>query len=147
MTYLPKETPLGQQTPDEAPFWAACQRRELRIQRCASCGLHRHPPGPVCPRCHSMASEWHLVPGTGTVFTYTVVHHAVHPVLKAAVPYNVAVILLDEADDVRLVSNVVDTREGLTIGQRVELVWEEVDEGRLLPRFRLLGAAGEEHHG
>lgn len=136
MTYLPKDTPLGQQTPDEAPFWAACQRRELRIQRCTSCGLHRQPPGPFCPRCRSEASEWRQVPGTGTVYTFTIVHHAVHPVLRAAVPYNVVVVLLDDADDVRLVSNLVDAGPDIRIGQRVELAWEEVDEGRLLPRFR-----------
>lgn len=144
MSYLPAGTPLGLPTPDEAPFWAACQNRELRIQRCASCGLHRQPPGPICSRCHSTASEWHQVPGTGSVFTYTVVHHAAHPVLKPVVPYNIAVILLDKADDVRLVSNVIDTREGLKIGARVELIWEEAAEGRLLPRFRL---AGEASHG
>lgn len=143
MSYLPKEIPLGLQTPDEAPFWAACQKRELRIQRCSNCGLHRHPPGPFCPRCLSVEHDWHEVPGTGTVFTYTIVHHAAHPVLRTRVPYNVAVILLDEADDVRLVSNVVDADPSPVIGERVALVWEEVDEGRLLPRFRRFAASGE----
>ncbi len=137
MSYLPLETPLGTPGPDEAPFWAACQKRELRIQRCASCGLHRHPPGPFCPRCRSEATEWALVPGTGSVFSYTIVQHAAHPALKQSVPYNISVVLLDAADTVRLVSNVVDvTPEDMAIGLRVEVVWEDAAEGRILPRFR-----------
>ena len=40
MSYLLLEMPLGMSGPDEAPLWA-CQKHELRIQRCASCSLHR----------------------------------------------------------------------------------------------------------
>ena len=136
MSYLPIETPLGVPGPDEAPFWAACQSRELRIQRCSACGLHRHPPGPICSRCRSEATEWRLVPGTGSVFTYTIVQHAAHPALKQAVPYNVSIVLLDDADTVRLISNVVGVApEQMSIGLRVKIVWEEAAEGRILPRF------------
>ena len=27
------------------PFWDACRKRELRLQRCADCGRFRQPPG------------------------------------------------------------------------------------------------------
>jgi uncharacterized OB-fold protein len=142
MSYLPAETPLGTSGPDEAPFWAACQHRELRIQHCAACGLHRHPPGPFCPRCRSGATDWALVPGTGTVFSYTIVHHSAHSALRQAVPYNVAVVMLDGADTVRLVSNVVDVPpEQMAIGLRVQLAWEDAAEGRVLPRFRRQASA------
>ena len=142
MTYLPESTPMGVPGPDEAPYWAACQKRELRIQRCAACGLHRHPPAPFCPVCRSERCEWHQVPGTGTVFTYTIIHQAAHPALKPALPYNVAVVLLDEADDVRLVSNVVDAApERIAIGMRVMVVWEAAGGGQLVPRFRVLDGA------
>ncbi len=148
MSYLPAETPLGTPGPDEAPFWAACQKRELRIQRCAACGLHRHPPGPFCPRCRSKDTGWDLVPGTGSVYTFTIVHHAAHPALKATVPYNIAIVLLDGADDVRLISNVVDVRpEDMAIGLRVQVAWQEAAEGRILPRFRRDPAhSGEPSH-
>lgn len=137
MSYLPMDTPLGTPGPDEAPFWAACQGSELRIQCCAACGLHRHPPGPFCPRCRSEACHWDHVPGTGSVFSYTVVHHSAHPALKQAVPYNISVIVLDGADTVRLVSNVVDVPpEDMAIGLRVQVVWQDAAEGRILPRFR-----------
>ena len=76
------------------------------------------------------------MPGTGSVYTFTIVHHAAHPALKGTVPYNIAIVLLDGADDVRLISNVVDVPpEGMTIGLRVKVAWEEALEGCFLPRF------------
>ncbi len=63
---------------------------------------------PACFNCGSMETEWAQVPGTGTVFSYTIVHHPAHPAVKSAVPYNIVVVHLDEADDVRIVSNVID---------------------------------------
>ena len=77
------------------------------------------------------------MPDTGQVFSYTIVHHAAHPALKSAVPYNVAVVHLDGADDVRLVSNVIDTTpEEMKVGLRVTLDWDDNGEGQLLACFR-----------
>lgn len=136
MSYLPQGTPLPQPGPDDQPFWDFCARRDLRIQRCADCGRFRHPPMPFCAACGSGKTEWAKVPGTGTVFSYTIVHHPTHPALKSAVPFNIVVVHLDGADDVRLVSNVIDAApDELAIGLRVALAWDEV-ENMFLPRFR-----------
>ncbi len=52
-------------------------------------------------------------------------------------PYNVAVIHLDEADDVRVVSNVIDAApEEMRVGLRVNLCWDDTAEGVPLARFR-----------
>ncbi|MCO5063929.1 MAG: OB-fold domain-containing protein [Rhizobiaceae bacterium] len=143
MSYLPSTMPSPEPTPDDKPFWEACARRELRIQRCAKCGLFRHPPTPVCGRCGSTSSEWPEVAGTGTVFTYTIAYHPTHPALKGATPYNIAVVLLDGADEVRIVSNVIDAApEEMAVGLPVTLVWEEAGEGMFLPRFRKQVAPG-----
>jgi hypothetical protein len=75
----------------DAVFWAACNRRELRIQCCADCGTFRHPPVPVCHHCRSMRRDWTLVPGTGTVFSFTIAAHPMHPSLRGRAPYNIAV--------------------------------------------------------
>jgi uncharacterized OB-fold protein len=137
MSYLPHGTPLPQPNPDDQAFWDFCSRRDLRIQRCGHCGRFRHPPAPFCGVCGSGEIDWAAVPGTGSVFSYTVVHHPAHPALKAAVPYNVAVVHLDDADDVRLVSNVIDAAPAdLSVGMRVTLAWDEVEGGMFLPRFR-----------
>ena len=137
MSYLPEGMPAPAPGPEDAPFWESCNRGELRIQCCDDCGTFRHPPIPVCAACRSSKSTWTLVPGTGTVFSYTVAHHPTHPALRGSPPYNIAVIHLDGAGDVRLVSNVVDVPpDEMRIGMRVDLVWDAIGDGRLLPRFR-----------
>ena len=80
---------------------------------------------------------WKVVSGKGTVFTYTIGHHAVHSSLKGYQPYNVTIVLLDDADDVRLVSNVVDVEaRDLKIGMPVTIFWDEISDGVYLPRFK-----------
>jgi uncharacterized OB-fold protein len=120
-----------------ATFWEGCAARELRIQRCASCGLHRHPPAPVCSRCRSFDDAWDVSQGTGRVFSFIVVHHSVFPATDAAVPFNVSVIQLDDCDGVLVTSNVVDCpNEDLSVGMPVRLAWERVDASLSLYRFR-----------
>jgi uncharacterized OB-fold protein len=143
MSYLPDGMPTPFAGPDDAPFWEACNRRELRIQRCAECGTFRHPPLPICAVCRCTRCEWAEVPGTGTVFSYTIAAHPTHPALRGHQPYNIAVVLLDGAGDVRLVSNVMDVaNEDLTIGMRVRLQWDALSDGQFLPRFVPLPEAG-----
>ena len=79
---------------------------------------------------------WKEVSGEGAVFTYTVAYHAVHEALKGFGPYNV-VVLLDGADEVRLVSNLVDVAPAdIRIGMPVSVHWDALDNGMVLPRFR-----------
>lgn len=125
------------------PFWEACARRELRLQRCTACGRFRQPPLAGCPHCASAASDWPLLSGRGSVFSFTVVHHPAFPALQAEVPYNVVVVALDDAPGARLISNVldVDARE-LRVGLALEIAWDEVRPGLVLPRFRVASSRG-----
>ena len=92
---------------------------------------------PSCAHCGSTDVGWEEVSGRGTVFSYTVAHHAVHKALKGHTPYNVVVVMLEGADDVRLVSNLVDTDPAdLRIDMPVTVHWEAVEGGMVLPRFR-----------
>jgi uncharacterized protein len=137
MSYLPTGVPSPRPTVDDAPFWRACQDRRLVIRHCDSCHRFFHPPLPTCPRCGSFEVSWSPVSGRGTVYTYTVVHQGVHAALKGHGPYNVSVVLLDDADDVRLVTNVVDASPpDLRIGLPVEVCFEETGDGAVVPRFR-----------
>jgi uncharacterized protein len=125
------------------PFWEACARRELRIQRCGGCGRFRHPPLPGCPHCGSSASEWPLLSGRGRVFSFTVVHHPAIPTLQGDVPYNVVVVELADAPGARLISNLLDTPpSALRVGLELEIAWDEVRSGVVLPRFRPVGGSG-----
>ena len=94
-------------------------------------------PAATCPACQSFDFEIVESAGYGRIFTYTVVHHGSHPATMGAVPYTVATIQLDDCDSVKLLSNIVgcDTRE-VHIGMPVELVWDDVNETLVLPRFR-----------
>jgi uncharacterized OB-fold protein len=137
MAYLPVELARLAPDADTAPFWEACRRRELVLQRCVACGRFQHPPLAGCRECGGTRLEWARVGGRGTVFSYTIAHHPFLPALQEHVPYNVVVVELDDAAGVRLVSNLVDTPPGeIRVGMRVELVWEEVGAEVVLPRFR-----------
>lgn len=128
--------PLPESAPLTAAFWEGCAARELRIQRCGDCGTHRHVPTPICSGCGSFDYTWDVSRGTGRIFSYTVVHHSVHPATEALVPYNVSVIELDDCGGVLVTSNVVDcTNDDLFAGMPVRLVWEQVDPSLSLYRF------------
>ena len=144
MTYLPPGLPVPQPSPEDGPFWDACRQRRLSIRHCKSCQKFFHPPTPSCPHCGSVDVDWRDVSGTGTVFSYTVAHHAVHKALKGHGPYNVVVVQLDGADDVRLVSNLVDAgTDDIRIGEPVSLFWDAIENGMFLPRFRRAAQAAD----
>jgi uncharacterized OB-fold protein len=121
-------------------YWEAARERRLVVQRCSSCGAHRHPPTAVCYRCHSSEWSWAPLTGLGSVFTFVWVDSSVDPALADTVPYNVCIIELEgtEGDPVRMTTNVVGvTKETLEIGLPVAVDFESVDEGAtLLPIFR-----------
>ena len=119
-------------------FWAALQGHRLAIQSCATCGRLEHPPTVCCPGCGSFERAWTPVSGGGTLYSYIVCHHATHPTLNDLVPYNVALIDLDEG--VRIVSSIVtDDEKSLTgsMGKRVRVEYVDgVD--CVLPVFRIV---------
>jgi hypothetical protein len=117
------------------PFWQAAKEHRLVVQRCTGCRHTRLPPAPVCPECRSAASDWKQVSGRGEVYTYTVVHRPI--AAGQQLPYVIAVIALEGADGVRMISNVVGASpDELTIGLPVELVWEDMSTELAMPRFR-----------
>lgn len=60
------------------------------------------------------------VSGRGQVFTYTVNHHAFDP--SVPVPYVIAIVQLDEQEDLRVVANLVDCEpDSVRIGMPVEV--------------------------
>ena len=138
MTFFPPDMPLPPVTDDTRPFWDGCRRHTLLVQRCTACGAFRHPPTPVCWRCRRFDHAWVPSSGRGTLFSYAVVHRAFLPSLADRVPYTVAVVALDDAPGVRLVSNIVDaTPETLAIGLPLEVVFDDVSAEVTVPRFRV----------
>jgi uncharacterized OB-fold protein len=123
--------------PDEhsAPFFEGTVRGELRLQHCAECGRWMWPVRFRCIDCLSDRISWEPASGRGTVYTFTIIHQLFHPGFASSVPYNVAMIDLDEG--VRMIATVVGVaNEDLRIGQRVEVVFERVSAEFALPTFR-----------
>ena len=69
--------PRPRPTPFTEPFWRASADGRLVVQRCSACGHWRWPPQLACPECLSEAGEWITTAGTGTVYSYSVVHRGV----------------------------------------------------------------------
>lgn len=135
--YFPEGMPQPTPGHGSRPFWEACNDHRLLVQHCTACGLHRSPPRPVCGDCGSFDHAWSESSGRGHVFTYTIVHHSPHPVSRERLPYNVAVVELDDCDRVLLTSNVVSCpNDVLRVGLPVEVVWEDRSDGQSLYRFR-----------
>jgi uncharacterized OB-fold protein len=135
--WFPDEMPVPAVNAESVGWWEAAAQHRLVVQRCTACGQTRHPPGPLCPRCRSTASEWSVLPGSGTVFTYTVVRQAFIPSLADRIPYVVIAVDLDEAGGARIVSNLIDIDPAdVSIGMRVDVVWEDMGPELSVPRFR-----------
>ena len=118
-----------------AEFYEHCSRHDLRFQRCLTCGAWRHPPRVLCAVCGSPRWSWEPSSGHGQVFSWTVVHQAMHPAFAAEVPY--AVIVVETTEGVRVVSNLRGAGpEVLRLGLPVEVDYEDVGEGLTLPMFR-----------
>jgi uncharacterized OB-fold protein len=80
-------------------------RSQLLIEHCDNCARWVHPPAGECRDCGGPLAE-RPVSGRGTVFTYTVNHHAFNPELP--IPYVIAIVELAEQSGLRLAANIVD---------------------------------------
>lgn len=114
-------------------FWTAGAEGKLRFQRCGDCGHWLHPPGVMCPQCHSENIAPQAVSGLATVAAVTVNYQPWMPGLK--VPYAIAIVELDEQTGLRLTTSIVGADpEQVKIGQRVRVQFEQ-RENVWLPLF------------
>ena len=120
------------------PFWAAVAQDRLTCAQCGNCGRFRMPPSPFCPHCRSQELDWPALPGTGTIYSFTVVERAVLPGSEDSIPYVAAVIAIDGAEPARLISNIVDSDvDAIRIGAAVRVVFDHLPDGQSVPRFVL----------
>lgn len=119
-------------TRDSAFFWQGLKERRLLIRRCARCQHLHHPPGPMCPKCHSTDWDVQQMSGRGVVHSYVIVHE---PQLSGfSYPLPVALVELEEG--IRLIANLPGTTlEQVRIGLPVEVEFVEVEPGYVLYAF------------
>ena len=120
------------------PFWLAAAEHRLVLPRCIACGTFRFPPAAFCYACRAQDVEWVEHDGDGTVYSFTVIRHAVIPDVKDALPFVAAVVELPDTNGCRLIGNIVDIDPGdVRIGMDVSLDWYDVREGTAIPVFRV----------
>jgi uncharacterized OB-fold protein/acyl dehydratase len=129
----PRRRPRPGLTEDNRFFWEGLAEGRLLIQRCVGCGALRHPPGPACPACRSLAWDTVESSGRGRVYSFVVAHHP--PVPPFAYPHPIALVELEEGT--RLVAELAGVApDAIEIGMPVACEIVEVEEGLRLPRFR-----------
>ncbi len=120
-------------------FWEHTARHELVIPRCSECGAYRFPPAAFCWRCQRQEVEWVAHDRSGTVYSFTVIRHAVIPELREVLPLIPAVVELTGTDGCRMVASVVDcVPEDVQIGASVTIDWYDIRENTTVPVFRLV---------
>jgi uncharacterized OB-fold protein len=138
---LPAGLPAPAAAPDglDREFWEAARRHELVVQRCGACGAFQFGPEWICHRCRSTKMGWHRVSGRGRIYTWVRIWNPVHPALKSGCPYIALVVELPDADQVRMVGNLVgDPMQEPAFDAEVEAVFEDHDEGFTLVQWKLV---------
>jgi uncharacterized protein len=114
---------------DTAPYWTALAQGRFIVQHCRDCGTWTWPARPICSGCHNDNLAWDEPRATGAVYSWVVTHQAYGPDLARMVPYTVALVRLDEQDDIlipgRFVSD-VEIHQGLSVRAAPEAVTDDV---------------------
>ena len=126
--------PLPSPLSFERPYWEHAKAHRLALQRCSSCGTFRFPASPVCAECDADEYEWTPTGGKGKLLSWVVFHRSYFPSFEREVPYNVALVQLDEGPV--LVSNIVGTdNTSLRSGMRLAVTFEDVTSEFSIPKF------------
>jgi len=119
---------------DTGPFWEGCRMGKLMLQKCTGCGTFRYPPKPMCPKCSSFDTEWVASTGRGTVYSWMVARHPVHPSIANKVPYNIVLVELDEGP--RIVAGTTGIAPGqVEAGMPVRVQFEQLTAEISVPVF------------
>jgi len=119
----------------EEGFWEAVKRRELAFQRCNRCGTWLHPPRPLCYKCKSYDLRWEKSNGRGRIYSWVTFTREVNPLY--AVPFEVVLVEMDDAEGVRMISNMLDTDPNeLYIDMPVQVDFLDVPPRHVIPVFR-----------
>ncbi|MEO9327855.1 Zn-ribbon domain-containing OB-fold protein [Gordonia aurantiaca] len=110
--------------PDTRGFFEAAAQGRLVVAECAHCRTVIHLPSSFCADCGKHSVSWRDVEPRGTLHSWTVVEHQVHPAFP--VPYTCVLVELDEPAGVRLLGH-LGGRPKLRIGMPMVAEFVEVD--------------------
>ena len=116
---------------DDQYFWDGVAQDKLLLQRCASCGVLRQPPAPMCGACHLLDWDTQESRGLGEIYSWIDSHHPSEPDAQPRI-----VVLVELEEGVRIVSNLREAdHDQIRNGMAVELFFVE-ESGVKLPQFR-----------
>jgi uncharacterized protein len=119
------------------PFWEGLADGRLLVPECAACGRRFFTPEPLCPHCGSGGWGWAQCPGTGSVYSVSVVYQPAND--DHEVPFALAIADLD--DGWTMLTHVVGCApEAVRIGMRIRFD-PDAARSRMLPLFRPAGLA------
>ncbi|MCZ6867369.1 MAG: Zn-ribbon domain-containing OB-fold protein [Dehalococcoidia bacterium] len=126
--------PLPTITGETMPYWEACRRGELLIQRCQDCNQYQFYPRGICANCFTGKVRWVKASGKGTVWTFTVTRQNRTPGFDEG-PYVLALVELEEG--VKMFSNIVDCDPfQVKIGMPVEVTFVKATNQVSVPFFK-----------
>lgn len=122
---------------ENRPFWEGAKRHEVVMQRCTACGRFRFPASGYCASCRSDQSSWVRLSGRGVIESHCIFHKAYFEAFASRVPYNVALVALEEGP--KLFTNIVGIANSeLRIGQAVSPVFEQITPELVLLKFEVI---------
>ena len=128
-------TPTPRATLETEPFWAAAAEGRLTLPRCNTCHKTIWYPRLFCPSCGGEDIAWVDSPGTGSIYSFTVVERG-QGRWKEHSPYVLAYVELDEGP--RILTNIVGSDpDTVSIGARVSAHFDPGIEGGAVLRFTL----------
>ena len=112
--------------PGHDDFWAWCDKGELRLQRCGSCGKLSWPVSEGCEYCGSTALEWERMSGRGQIVSWATFVQDYYAGLLP-IPYDTILVELEEG--VLFTSNPLGFGvEGIEAGLKVRLAFIDCED-------------------
>lgn len=120
------------------PFWEAAKAGRLQLPRCNHCGAFHTYFEPWCNKCGKEGVHWEELSGRGRIWANCRFHRVYFPGFETEVPYNVALVELEEGP--RLMTNIVGLPTGalteMPIGMPVTAVFDPVTPDITLVKFK-----------
>ncbi len=115
--------------PHTKPFWEGTAKGKLLLPICLDCNKFHWYPRPFCPHCYGFNLAWRESSGKGTIHTSSMMR-------KAATPYIVAAVQLDEGPTI-LTNVIANDFSEAAIGARVKVDFDRLNTpDRSMPVFR-----------
>lgn len=124
--------------PISEPYWSGCREGVLRFQRCRQCAAATHTPAVLCAGCASRDLEWVDSAGHGEIYSWTRVWRPATPAFVT--PYVPLIVTMEEGW--WMLANLIGCEDdAVAIGLPVEVEFHTLDDGFVLPYFRLSGSS------